>query len=197
MTVGADSKWNNVGDLIAAAKANPDGLTYGSSGIGGTLHLGPAMMEKATGTKMRHIPYKETPQIYLAVGSGDVSWAMGTGSTTLPMYKANKIKYLAVAAPKRTALYPNVPTVAEAGGPANFELQTWVSMFAPHGTPKPIIAKINADIARVLQDPEVKERLAAVGFEPLIQSPDELAKMMAKDAQTLGAVVKDANIALD
>jgi tripartite-type tricarboxylate transporter receptor subunit TctC len=197
VAVAADSKWNSVGDLIAAAKANPDGLTYGSSGVGGTLHLGPAMLEKATGVKMRHIPYKETPQIYMAIGTGDISWAMGTASTTLPMLKAKKIKYLAVAAPKRTATYPDVPTIAESQGPANFELQTWVSLFAPRGTPKAIVEKINADVAKVLQDPELRERLAAVGFEPLTQTPDELAKMMAKDGQTLGGVVKAMNISLD
>jgi tripartite-type tricarboxylate transporter receptor subunit TctC len=197
ITVAADSKWNNVADLINAAKAKPGELTYGSSGVGGNLHLGGAMLERAAGIKMTHVPYKETPQIYVAIGTGDINWAMGTASTTQPMLKAKKVKYLAITAPKRSPLFPDVPTVAEAKGPANFELQTWVSLFAPHGTPKAIVNKINADVAKVLAEPEVKERLTTVGFESLIQTPDELQKMMSNDSTMWKGVVKEMNISLD
>jgi tripartite-type tricarboxylate transporter receptor subunit TctC len=197
ITVAADSKWNNVADLINAAKAKPGDLTYGSSGVGGNLHIGGAAMENAIGIKMTHVPYKETSQIYVAVGNGDIAWAVGTASTTLPMFKAKKIKYLAITGPKRSAILPDVPTVVEAQGPASYELQTWVSLFAPHGTPKPIINKINADVARVLQEPEFRERLAAVGFEPLILSPEELQKLIATDQVKYGAIVKAMNVSLD
>jgi tripartite-type tricarboxylate transporter receptor subunit TctC len=122
---------------------------------------------------------------------------MGTASTTQPMLKAKKVKYLAITAPKRSPLFPDVPTVAEAKGPANFELQTWVSLFAPHGTPKAIVNKINADVAKVLAEPEVKERLTTVGFESLIQTPDELQKMMSNDSTMWKGVVKEMNISLD
>lgn len=197
VTVAGNSKWNNVADLINAAKAKPGDLTYGSSGVGGNLHLGGAMMENATDTKMTHIPFKDTPQIYLAIASGDVAWAVGTASTTAPMVKGKKVKYLAITAPKRSAIFPDIPTVAEAGGPANYELQTWVGLYAPHGTPRAIIDKINADVARVLQDPEMRERLAAVGFEPLIQSPEDFRKMSDADSVKYKAVVKGMNISLD
>ena len=197
VTVPVDSKWNTVGDLIKAAKAKPGDITYGSSGVGGNLHFGGAMMETAAGVKMTHIPYKETAQIYTAIASGDINWAVGTGSTTGPMLKAKKVKYLAITAPKRSALFPDIPTVAEAGGPANYELQTWVALFAPHGTPHAIVSKINADVARVLQEPELRERLLAVGFEPLIQSSDELRKMMEADSVKYKGVVKETNISLD
>ena len=158
VTVAADSKWNTVGDLINAAKAKPDTLTYGSSGMGGNIHLGGAMMERAAGVKMTHIPYKETPQIYMSISTGDISWAVGTASTTLPMLKAKRIKYLAITSPKRSPIFPDVPTVAESQGPANYELQTWVSLYAPRGVPPAIVSKINADVARVLQDPEPKKK---------------------------------------
>jgi len=197
ITVAADSKWNNVADLVNAAKAKPGEVTYASSGVGGNLHLGGAMMENATGVKMTHVPYKETAQIYVAIGNGDVAWAVGTASTTLPMFKAKKIKYLAMTGPKRSAILPDVPTVTEAQGPANYEVQTWVALFAPRGTPKAIINKINADVARVLQEPQLRERLAAVGFEPLIQSPEELQKMIATDSVKYGNLVKAMNISLD
>jgi tripartite-type tricarboxylate transporter receptor subunit TctC len=197
VTVAADSKWNTVGDLIAAAKANPGKLTYGSSGNGGNLHLGPAMMERATGTKMLHIPYKETTQIYIAINTGDISWAVGTASTTKPMLQANKIKYLAITGPKRSPLFPNVPTVAEAGGPANYELQTWVALYAPAGVPKAVVSKVNADVGKVLQDPEVKAYLSSVGFETMINTPAEMNDVVRKDSAMFKDVVKDLNIQLD
>ena len=197
VTVAAESKWNSVGDLIAEAKANPDKLTYGSSGNGGNLHLGGAMMAKATGTKMTHIPYKETPQIYVSINTGDISWAVGTASTTKPLLQANKVKYLAITGPKRSPLFPNVPTVAEAGGPANYELQTWVALYAPTGVPKAIVGKINADVARVLQEPEVRAHLNNVGFETMIHSPAEMNEVVRKDSAMFKDLVKDLNIQLD
>jgi tripartite-type tricarboxylate transporter receptor subunit TctC len=198
VTVAADSKWKTVGDLIATAKAKPGALNYGSSGMGGNLHLGGAMMEKAAGVKMTHIPYKETTQVYISINTGDISWAVGTASTTAPLLKANKVKYLAITGPKRSPLFPDVPTVAESQGPANYELQTWVSLYAPTGVPKAIVSKINADVARVLQqDPEVRAYLSGVGFEPLIQSPAEMLDMARKDSAMFKDVVKDLNISLD
>ena len=197
VTVAADSKWNTVGDLINAAKAKPDTLTYGSSGMGGNIHLGGAMMERAAGVKMTHIPYKETPQIYMSISTGDISWAVGTASTTLPMLKAKRIKYLAITSPKRSPIFPDVPTVAESQGPANYELQTWVSLYAPRGVPPAVVSKINADVARVLQDPEVRTYLHGVGFEALVQSPAELQEMARKDSATFKDIVKELNLSLD
>lgn len=197
VAVAADSKWKTVGDLIADAKAKPDAITYGSSGMGGNIHLGGAMMEKATGTKMHHVPYKETTQIYMAIASGDIQWAVGTASTTQPFLQAGKIKYLAATSPKRTPIFPDVPTVAESKGPANYELQTWVGLYAPKGTPKAIINKLNADVARVMQDPDIRAKLSPVGFEPLVQTPEEFQKMMHADSVKFGALIKDMNITLD
>jgi tripartite-type tricarboxylate transporter receptor subunit TctC len=197
VVVAANSKWNTVGDLLAAAKAKPGAVTYGSSGIGGNLHLGGAMMEKASGTKMYHVPYKDTPQIYLAIASGDIQWAVGTASTTQPMLQAGKVKYLAVTGPQRTSTFPAIPTVAESKGPANYELQTWVGLFAPHGTPKAVINKINADVAKVIEQPEVRARLNAVGFDGLKQTPEEFHKMMEADSSKFGAIIKEMNISLD
>ncbi|HSI47089.1 MAG TPA: tripartite tricarboxylate transporter substrate binding protein [Ideonella sp.] len=197
VTVAADSKWNTVGDLIQAAKAAPGGLSYGSSGVGGNIHLGGAMLEQAAGVKMTHIPYKETPQIYMAISNGDISWAVGTASTTQPMLKARKIKYLAITAPQRSAIFPDVPTVAESQGPAHYQLQTWVSMYAPRGTPQPIVNKINADVGRVLQDPELRTYMGSVGFEMLIQTPAELQDMARKDSMVFKDILKDLKLALD
>lgn len=197
VTVASDSKWNSVGDLIAAAKAAPDKLSYGSSGNGGNLHLGGAMMAKATDTRMTHIPYKDTPQIYISINTGDISWAVGTASTTKPFIDANKVKYLAITAPKRSPLFPNVPTVAEAGGPTNYELQTWVALYAPAGVPKAVVNKINADVGKVLQDPDVRSQLNAVGFETMINTPADMNEVVRKDSAMFKDLVKDLNIQLD
>jgi tripartite-type tricarboxylate transporter receptor subunit TctC len=197
VTVAADSKWKTVSDLIGAAKLKPDALTYGSSGMGGNLHLGGAMMETAAGVKMTHIPYKETTQIYVSINTGDIHWAVGTASTTQPMLKANKVKYLAITGPKRSPLFPDVPTVAESGGPANYELQTWVGLYAPTGVPKAALTKLNADVGRVLQDPEIQKYLNSVGFEALIQTPAQLQEMAAKDSTKFKEIVKQTNISLD
>src|SRR5258706_2262813 len=150
IVVAADSPWKNVTELLAAAKAKNGLLPYGTWGIGSVAHVGTAMLEGTTGVKMTHVPFKELPQLYTSVATGDVDWAFGTAATVGPLYRAKKVKLLAYAGPKRTAGYTDVPTVAEARGPAGFELRTWVALFAPKGPPVPTIARINAGVAKAL-----------------------------------------------
>ena len=197
IVVPANSPWNSVADLIAAAKAKPGDVTYGTWGIGSVGHVGTAMLEAATDTKMTHVPFKDLGQLYAAVGNGDVGWAYGTAATAGPMYRAKKVKFLALAAPKRVAQYPDIPTVGEAGGPPNFEVKTWVALYAPKGTPKPIIERINTDIGKVLTDPDVRERLATFGFDPWVAAPTEIAKAQEADLRRYADVVKNAKISLD
>jgi len=197
IVVPASSPWNSVADLIAAAKAKPGDVTYGTWGIGSVGHVGTAMLEAATGIKMTHVPFKDLGQLYAGVGNGDVAWAFGTAATAGPMYRAKKVKFLAIAAPKRMAHYPDVPTVGEAGGPANFEVRTWVALYAPAGTPKPIIERINGDVAKALSEPDLREKLATFGFEPWIAAPSELSKAQQADLHTYADVVKNAKISLD
>jgi tripartite-type tricarboxylate transporter receptor subunit TctC len=197
VTVAADSSWNNLSDLSAAAKAKSGALTYGSSGVASHMHLGGAMLERATGTKMTHVPNKDTPQNFVSVANGEISWAFGTASTSGPMYRAGKIKYLALSAPQRHPNFPNVPTVAEALGLPNFELKSWVALFTPHGTPKPVVDRINADVTKALAEPDIRERMTAVGFTPWAASPAELARALADDSKLFGEIAKVENISLD
>jgi tripartite-type tricarboxylate transporter receptor subunit TctC len=197
VVVAANSPWKDVSDLIKAAKAAPGDITYGSWGIGSVAHVGAASLEAATGTKMMHVPYKDMGSVYTSVATGDIKWAFGTAATAGPMYQAKKVKFLALAAPQRLAGFTDIPTMGEAGGPAGFEVKTWVGLFAPAGTPKAAIEKINADVGKVLATPEVKERLATFGFEPYIGPPAELTKAIERDSRTFGEVVKRAKIALD
>jgi tripartite-type tricarboxylate transporter receptor subunit TctC len=197
VVVAANSPWKDVGDLIKAARAAPGDITYGSWGVGSVAHVGASMFETATGTRMTHVPFKDMGNVYTSVATGDIKWAFGTAATAGPMFQAKKVKFLALAAPKRLAGYTDVPTVGEAGGPAGFEVKTWVGLFAPIGTPKAAIDKINADVGKVLMTADVKDRLATFGFEPYIGPPSELTKAMERDSRKFGDVVKRAQISLD
>jgi tripartite-type tricarboxylate transporter receptor subunit TctC len=197
IVVAANSPWNSVGDLIKAAKAAPEQITYGSWGMGSVAHVGAAMLEAETDTRMMHVPFKEMGQVYSSVATGDIKWAFGTAATAGPMYQAKKVKFLALAAPKRLPGFADVPTVSEAGGPANFEVQAWVGLFAPVGTPKAAIDKINADVSKILETGEVRDRLATYGFVPYIGAPGVLTKAIERDSRKFGDVVKRAKISLD
>ena len=197
IVVAANSPWKDVGDLIKAAKAAPNEITYGSWGTGSVAHVGATMLEAATDSRMMHVPFKEMGQVYSSVATGDIKWAFGTAATAGPMYQAKKVKFLALAAPKRLSGYGDVPTVSEAGGPANFEVKTWVGLFAPKGTPKAAIEKINSDVGKVLEATDVRDRLATMGFEPYAGPPSELTKAIERDSRRFGEVVKRAKISLD
>jgi tripartite-type tricarboxylate transporter receptor subunit TctC len=193
----ADSSWKNMADLVSAAKAKRGELTYGSWFIGSPGHLGAALLEGATGTEMTHVPFKEMTQLYAAVGNNDVAWAFGSAASAGPMYRAKKVKFIAVAGPRRIAGFPDIPTVAEAGGPANFEVKAWVALLAPRGTPSAVIARINEAVAKALAEPDVRERLAGFAFEPFSSTPGEIAKQIDADSRRYAEVIKRAKISLD
>lgn len=197
VVVGANSPWKSMGDLLAAARAKNNEVTYGSWGIGSVAHVGTAMLERAAGIQMRHVPFKELPQLYASVATGEVDWAFGTAATVAPLYKAKRVRLLAYAGPKRMAAYPDVPTVAEAGGPSAFELNTWVAMYAPKGTPKVVLDRIYGASQKALAEPDVRERLATVGFEPWTASLAEAAKTAQADKLRYADIVKKANLSLD
>ena len=197
MVVGANAPWKNVTELLAAAKAKNGQMTYGTWGMGSVAHVGTAMLEGASGVQMTHVPYKELPQLYAAVATGEVDWAFGTAATVGPLYRSKKVRLLAYAGPKRMAGYTDVPTVAEAGGPTAFELRTWVALYAPKGTPKPTIDRINAGVAKALAEPDLRERFAGFGFEPWIAAPADVSRAAEADTRRFAEIVKRANIALD
>ena len=197
VVVPANSPWKGMPDLIDAARKKPGDLTYGSWFIGSPGHLGAAQLEAATGTQMVHVPFKEMSQLFSAVAGNDVAWSFGSAASAGPLYKAGKVKFMAVAAPKRIAGYESIPTVAEAGGPADFEVKAWVALFAPAGTPAPIVARIQQDVARALTEPDVREKLGAVGFEPYSAPTAEIKKAMDADARRYGEIVKRAKISIE
>jgi tripartite-type tricarboxylate transporter receptor subunit TctC len=197
VAVPTDSKWKDMKDLIAEAKAKPGAMSYGSWGVGSPGHLGAQQLESLTGTQMTHVPYKEVSQLYASVGSGDIPWAFGSIPSSQGIYKAGKLRYIAVAATKRVPQMPNVPTMAESGGPASLEVNSFVSLVAPKGVPAAVKTKINADMAKVIADPEIRARFDTFAFEPLAWSPEEITRNAEAKSKVYGELVKRGNISLD
>lgn len=196
VVVPSTSPWKTMGDLIDAARAKPGEITYGSWFTGSPGHLGAAMLETSTGTQMVHVPYKQASDLYIGVGNGDVNWAFGSAGSAGAMYRAGRVKYLAVAAPQRSAGYPDVPTVKEAGGPADLEVESWVALLAPRGTPPAIVEKINQDLKPILAEPEIRERFTVLGFEPYATRSTEVTKAREDDLKRYGDIVARTNISI-
>jgi tripartite-type tricarboxylate transporter receptor subunit TctC len=197
VAVPADSNWKSMGDLLAAAKAKNGDLSYGSWGVGSPGHLGAQQLEALTGTHMQHVPFKEVSQLFANVGSGEVAWSFASIPSSQGIYKAGKLRYIAVAAPRRVPQLPDVPTMAEAGGPAALEVNSFVSLLTPKGVPAAIKAKINADVAKVIADPDIRARFDTFAFEPLAWSPEEITRNAEAKSKIYGELVKRGNISLD
>ena len=197
VAVSSQSKWNSMKDLIAEAKARPGEITYGSWGVGSPGHLGGQQLDALAGLQMNHAPYREVSQLYANVGTGEVPWAFASIPSSQGIYKAGKLKYIAVAATRRVPQMPDVPTMAEAGGPAALEVNSFVSLLTPKGVPDTIKAKINADVAKVIADPEIRARFDTFAFEPLAWSPEEITRNAQAKSKIYGELVKRGNISLD
>jgi tripartite-type tricarboxylate transporter receptor subunit TctC len=197
VAVATDSRWKDMKDLVAAAKAPGAKVTYGSWGVGSPGHLGGEELELRTGAEMSHVAFKEVSQLFTSVATGDVQWSFGSIPSSQGMFKAGKIRYIAVAAPKRIPQMPEVPTVAEAGGPAGLDVNSFVSLLSPKGIAPDLAAKINADVQKVLADPEVKARFNTFAFEPLTWSPDEIRKNAEVKFKTYQQLVQRKNISLE
>jgi tripartite-type tricarboxylate transporter receptor subunit TctC len=197
VVVGANSPYKTFSDLVAASKASPDKVTYGSWGLGSVAHVGSAMVENTAGVQMRHIPFKEIPQLYTAVATGEVDWAFGSAATVGPLYRAKRVRLLAYAGPRRLAGFTDVPTVSETAGMGNFELKSWVALYGPRGIPKNVVDRIHAGVVSAQSDPEVKERFATVGFEAWGASPAEIERTAQLDSERFAETVKRAKISID
>lgn len=190
IAVKADGPYQSIPQLIAGAKASPGKLTYGTPYVGSPSHLGSAIFEYATGTQMVHVPFKDTLQIFTSIGNGDVTWAVATASSTAPMVKAGRVKLIAVAAPKRLASHPDVPTVEEAGGPKNYEVVAWLVLVGPRGMPGGLVGRIGADVQKVLGMPEMRKRTDALGFETYLAAPPEIAARVRAELKENAEVVR-------
>ena len=196
--VPTDSKYKKVSDIIADAKAHPGKINYGSWSIGNPVHLGVEEMEELTGTKFEHVLYKETNQLYTSVATGELGFSIGSAGTAGAMYRAGKIRFLAVAGPKRMEAYPDVPTVAESGGPpAPYEVSGWNTFVGPKNLPAAVQDKIRRDVTEALAGNDVKERFATFGYVPLTLDKAKFQQFIQYETKRHESIIKRAKIELE
>ncbi|HYK15970.1 MAG TPA: tripartite tricarboxylate transporter substrate binding protein [Burkholderiales bacterium] len=179
----------NVKELIALAKSQPGKLTYGSSGVGGAGHLAGVLFDQLAGTKMIHVPYKGGAPAMIALVSGEVNLVFATAETAVPQVKAGKIRALGVTTAKRSALLPDLPTIAEGGLPG-YEANNWYGLLAPAKTPAAIIERLNREVVKVLNMPKVKEQLFRSGLDASPSTPKEFSAYIKSEMAKWSKVVK-------
>jgi len=182
LVVSAANPATSVADLIAQAKAKPGELTYGSSGVGSSLHLSGVIFEERTGIKLQHVPYRGAPAAVLAVVNGEVTMGFCNTPTVLPQIKAGKLRALAVTSRERSPLMPDLPTMMQAGVP-DFDVAVWLGFAVPINTPSTIVARLNAELNRISENPQVREKLLPQGFEMLPPASPAAARKTIEDDQ--------------
>ena len=190
LVVNNDLPVKTVAELIAYLKAHPNKLSFGSPGIGSSVHVSGELFKSLTGTTMQHVPYKGRQFAIPDLVGGQIQLMFDNMPSALPMAKEGKIRAVAQTTAKRSAAAPDVPTVGETV--PGFEATTWFAMFAPAGTPKDVVAKVNAEMVRVFKLPDVVEKLKTLGLEPWISTPEELAKYQASEIVKWAKVVKES-----
>ena len=187
---------NNLREFIAYAKANPDKLNYASQGNGSVSHIGTEIFKMQTGAHMTHVPYKGSGQAIADVLAGQVQVFITTPPSVMQHVQAGKLKALAVTGKSRHPGMPQVPTVGEAGL-SNFELESWVAIYAPAGTPPAVLQKLSGDLKRAMELPETRQRADAAGIEVRYLPPAETARVLERETADWAKAIKAANIRMD
>ena len=196
LVVNAASPVNNVREFIAYAKANPGKLAFGSGSNGSAGHLAGELFKVETGSDAVHVPFKGGAPATQALLAGDTQFMFDNLANAMAQVKAGKLKALAVTTAQRSPLVPELPTMAEAGLPG-FDISTWYGLFAPAGTPPAVVAKWNADVAKILNSPDVRARLVADGAEPSPNTPEQFAQMIARELSKYARIVKASGAKVD
>jgi len=186
----------NLSEFIALLKANPEKYSYGSAGNGTSQHISGELFKTMAGVKMQHVPYRGSGQMMPDLLSGNLPVAMDNIATSMPHVKAGKLRALAVTTATRSVVAPDVPTMAESGL-MGYEISSWQAVFAPAGTPAPIVERLYAEIARILKTPEIQKRFTDLGLDPSGMSPRELAALIKADVPRLGKIVKESGARAD
>jgi len=184
---------HRVADLVALAKSRPGALNYATAGIGSASHINTEKFCIAAGIDVLHIPLKGTPEILNETMSGRVQMAWVPLVSAIGSIKEGKVVAIAVSTPARSPTLPDVPTIAEAGYP-DAEFNFWVALLAPAKTPREIVNRLNAEVAKVLQEPEVRSRLAKLGAEPMFMAPEKFDVFLAQEHDVLGKVMRKAGV---
>lgn len=196
LVVSPSLKVQSVNDLIALARAKPGELNYGASSIAGATQLAAELFNVTAKVKMTMIPYKGAPAMLVDLIGGRIDLAFATMPSAMPQVRAGKLRAVAVTGLKRSALVPEVPTVAESGLPG-YEMVAWQGLLAPKATPPFIIQRLNREIAALVQQPDLKKQLAAEGGEPVGNTPEEFARWLKVEIAKWTKVVKEANIRVE
>ena len=193
MVSSATGPYRSLKALVEAAKAKPEAIPFASAGVGTVTHLTAEYFAQMAGIRMLHIPYKGSPEAIRDAAAGRVSFYMAPINTAIGLIKDGKIAALGVSTLGRAAVLPEVPTIAEQGV-GGFNMTLWFGMWAPVGTPQPVVRKLNTEVNRVMQLQELREQYATLGVEPVSMQPDEFAKFVRDEIATNQRIVKQANI---
>ena len=197
MVVNAKLPVNTVAEFIAYAKARPGQLNMASSGNGTSIHLTGELFKTVTGTYMVHFPYRGSAPAVTDLIAGNMNVMFDNLPSALPHIKSGRLKALAVTSRTRSPALPNVPTIEEAAGLKGFDASSWFGLFAPAGTPRAIVDKVQADVAKALAQPEVRERFVAQGADPGGNTPDQFAAFIRAETEKWTRVVKFSNAKVD
>lgn len=193
LVVGQNVPAKSVKELVALAKAEPGKLDFGSGGIGTTPFMAANLLMLMTGTKMTSVPFQGEQAAMTEIIGGRVPLMFANAAAAIPHVKAGRLRGLAVTSSTRTNFAPDLPTVAEAGVPG-FEIATWLGIVVPAATPKEVVARLNAEVLRSLETPDVKEKLLGQGFTPARETPEQFGKFIQSEHAKWSRVIKDANI---
>jgi tripartite-type tricarboxylate transporter receptor subunit TctC len=196
LVVPATLPVNSAKELIALARAKPGVLNFGSSGTGSIVHLTGEMFRSRAGIDIVHVPYKGTQLAVPDLIGGQISMLFDNLVSAMPNLKTGKVKAIGITSLQRSPLLPDVPTIAESGVPG-FEATAWFGVYAPAGTPKDVVAKLNRELVAVLRSPEMKQRMAILGAEPAAGTPEDMTKAVAAETAKWARVIRDANVKID
>jgi tripartite-type tricarboxylate transporter receptor subunit TctC len=198
LTVNTSMPVHSLKEFLDFAKSAPRPLTYGTAGVGAPHHFAAELLRSMTGIKIVHVPYKGSAGIIPALLTGEIDFTIGAVNSLLPHFKAGKLRPIAVAGSSRTAILPDVPTIAEAGPLPGYSVEIWLGVMGPAGTPRPIVDRLNAEIVRVVRDPQViKERLTPVGLASVGSTPEQLLAVMKEELAKYTKIARDAGIRPD
>lgn len=181
----------NVQELIALAKSKPGGLTFGTPGVGTSLHVSGELFNTMAGTRITHVPYKGRAMAIPDLLGGHITMMFDNLPSALPVVKEGKLRALGVTSAKRSSSAPDIPTIAEQGLPG-YEAESWFAVFAPAGTPKEVVSKLNAELNRIFELPDVRQKLATLGLDPVLGTPEKLASYQRSEIAKWAKVVKDS-----
>jgi tripartite-type tricarboxylate transporter receptor subunit TctC len=191
LVVNNDVPAKNLTELIALARAKPGQLTFGSPGIGTSVHVSGELFNSLAGVRTTHVPYKGRQMAIPDLLGGSITMMFDNMPSALPVVKEGKLRAIGVTSSKRSPSAPEIPTIAEQGLPG-FEATSWFAVFAPAGTPRPVIDQLHAEMVRIFNLPDVQQKLRTLGLDPILGGPDELARVQQSEIAKWAKVVKDS-----